>query len=188
MSIATLQDDLLEEYKHERRLISSQLEIFDPLGVSLRKPAAQRLLNKGVLIFLEIVCYLLFLGSIAFAIFMDKLYPFNIFNILRYQNDYKQSIGAANIEYLYWSVIGLVALISFLFFVLSRIVRKVRLKNNILHLAASHIKTLVGQHLQRKAAIEAIDQRHFSELPDMTIDGTSKIKVNDVLNPGYESR
>ena len=35
----------------------------------------------------------------------------------------------------------------------------------MLDLAGKNIKDLVGQHLNRKAAIDAIEQRHFLELP-----------------------
>jgi hypothetical protein len=49
-------------------------------------------------------------------------------------------------------------------------------------MAGARIKTLVGQHLQRKAAIDAIEQRHFNELP---VD--YKTDVNAIPNPGYDA-
>ena len=50
-------------------MIYEQIELLDPLGTSLRKPAAQRLAGKGALIFSEILCYLLAAGIITFMFF-----------------------------------------------------------------------------------------------------------------------
>ncbi len=184
METTRLQDDLLQEYKAERKLINEQLHLLDPLAVSLRKPAAQRLLNKGALIACEIMFYLLTMGAIAFAVFMDKLPPFNIINILRYQGDHAAKLGAWNVECLYYGVLGLVAIIALLFFIVARSARRFRQKNTILDLAGKHMKDIMGQQLERKAAIEAIDQRHFQEFPDDP-HPTRSSKVNSIPNPGY---
>jgi hypothetical protein len=50
------------------------------------------------------------------------------------------------------------------------------LKNDVLDLAGKNIKTLVGEHLKRKAMMEMMEQRHFLELPAMS--GSP-----DVFNP-----
>jgi hypothetical protein len=61
--------------------------------------------------------------------------------------------------------------------------RSIRQKNNILHFAGKHIKTLVSQHLKRKANIQALEQRHFMDQP---ITMPHEVKVNEVPNPGYD--
>ena len=78
MSLTTLKDDLLQEFREERTMINEQLELLDPLASSLRKPAAQRLLSSGTLIITEISCYIVSLGGVAFIALMHKIEPFNI--------------------------------------------------------------------------------------------------------------
>jgi hypothetical protein len=182
MATSKLQDDLLNEFREEKRLVTAQINIFDPLGMSLRKPAAHRLANKGLIIFSEIVCWLAVLSSIAFAIFLNKLYPFYLLFQIR-NPEYSKTLGVHNIQILQWCVYGLIALSGLLFLFLARTLGRIRQKNDILNLAGKHIKTLVGQHLTRKAAIEAIEQRHFMELPQLS---EFPQDVNDVLNPGYD--
>ncbi len=178
MSTTKLQEDLLNEFREEKRLISTQIEIFDPLGISLRKPAAQRLASKGLIIFSELLCWLAALGCIAFAIFLNKLYPFYLLFQLR-NVEYSKVLGINNIQMLQWSFYGIIAITGLLFIFLARTLGRIRQKNAILNLAGKHIKSLVGQHLARKAAIDAIEQRHFMEMPQPAID------VNGVPNPGY---
>lgn len=180
MALTRLQDDLLQEFKEERKLISGQLELFDPLAASLRKPAAQRLLNKGLLIFLEIVAYLLALCCIAVIVFANKLFPLYVLDAI-HRKGFEQ-FTRYETDSFFWLVTGLIAFIAVQFFIIARIVRRIRLKNDVLNLAGKHIKTLVGQHLNRKAAIDSIEQRHFTELPELP--GASV--VNSVPNPGYD--
>jgi hypothetical protein len=184
--VPKLQDDLLRDFKDQKAMIYSQLEVFDPMGTQLAKPAAQRLVNKGILIVSEILCYLLALGVIAFAIFLTKIYPFYILNELQYKNDYIK-LGWINIKMLTICIYAILGLVSILFFALGSAMRQIRLKNDILSFAGKHIKTLVSQHLTRKASIDTIEQRHFLELPDFQEEGISKVKVTDVPNPAYDS-
>ncbi|MBL7682885.1 MAG: hypothetical protein JNK00_05955 [Flavipsychrobacter sp.] len=181
-----LHDDLLYEFKEHKTLIYSQLEVFDPMGTQLSKPAAQRLVNKGILIVSEILCYLLALGVIAFAFFMNKIYPFYILSELQYKDDYIK-LGWMNVRMFTLAIYGMIGIIALLFYFLGTALRQIRLKNDILSFAGKHIKTLVSQHLKRKASIDAIEQRHFLELPDFQPEGVSSVKVNDVPNPGYDS-
>ena len=180
MALNKLQDDLLQEFRDEKKMISNQIELFDPLAVSLRRPAAQRLAAKGLLIFSETICWAGMLGTIAFAVFLNKLYPFFLLFQLR-REEFTRSLGANNVQYLLWSVYAMIGIAGFFLLLLARAIRRVRLKNDILNLAGKHIKTLVGQHLERKAAIDAIEQRHFLEIPQPVNQG-----VNNVPNPGYD--
>jgi hypothetical protein len=181
MALSRLQDDLLQEFREEKKLISAQLELFDPLAASLRQPAARRLVNKGLLIFIEILAYLLSAGSVAVVIFMNKLFPLYVLDALRRKG--LEHYDRYETDSFFWLVAGLIVFTGLLLFIIARIVRRVRLKNNVLHLAGKHIKTLVGQHLHRKAAIDSIEQRHFTELPDIQPVATG---VNTVPNPGYD--
>lgn len=181
MALSRLQDDLLQEFREEKKLVFSQLEIFDPLAASLRKPAAKRLLNKGLLIFLEIVSYLLSLCSIAVVIFMNRLFPLYVLDAVHRKG--LERLDRYETDSFFWLVTGLIVFTGIQFFIIARITRRIRLKNDILNIAGRHIKTLVGQHLTRKAAIDSIEQRHFTELPEMPpapVQG-----VNSISNPGY---
>lgn len=180
MAVTRLQDDLLHEFQEEKRMIRSQIEDFEPLAVSLRKPAAQRLANKGLILFAELLCWAIFLSTIAACIFLNRLYPFYLLFQLR-QPRYAD-LGDQDVRTLLWSVYGLIGLSGFVFLLLARSLARIRQKNVILHMAGSRIKTLVGQHLHRRAAIDAIEQRHFNELPlGLNTD------VNAIPNPGYDA-
>lgn len=184
MGFTSLQDDLLNDFKEQKRLIVEQIELFDPLATTLRKPAAQRLVSKGALIFAEVLCYLLALGAVAFAVFLNKLYPFYILSEIRVKPEF-ESLGNTNMQLLQYSIYALIGIISLLFYFMARAMRHLRLKNDILHLAGKNIKELVGQHLRRKASIDAIEQRHFIELPEFSTYRTP-VKVNEVPNPGFD--
>jgi hypothetical protein len=186
MALSRLQDDLLHDFKEQKKMIASQLEVFDPLGSELNKPAAVRLVHKGLLIFTEICCYLLSVGSVALALLLTKAYPFSILGELSEKQEYR-NLGWMNVIALNLSIYTMIVVMAILFFSVARAMRSIRLKNDILHFAAKNIKTLVGQHLQRKAAIETITQRHFLELPPLPHEIVpDTIEVNGVLNPGYE--
>lgn len=183
MALTRLQDDLLHDFKEQKAIIEQQLEVFDPMGMQLAKPAAQRLVGKTILIITEILCYLLSLGSIAFAIFLTKLYPFYVLNELRFKPEYSK-LGTMTVTVFNASIYGLIGLIALLFFLLGWAVSGIRQKNDILHFAGKHIKTLVSQHLKRRASIEMIEQRHFMELP--VVHTEQQVRVNEVPNPGYD--
>lgn len=183
MALTRLQDDLLIDFKAQKQLIYEQIDLIDPLGTQLRKPAARRLVDKGVMIFGEILCYVLAAGCFAAIFFLDKVYPFYILSSIRFRPEYL-NLGAKNTLALQFAVYGLIAVIAILFYLVGRCIRQMRLKNDILDFAGKQIKLVVGQHLKRKAAIEAIEQRHFEELPMFPYDQPS-MRVNDVLNPGY---
>lgn len=183
MAINRLQDDLLVEFREEKRMIANQLALFDPLAVSLRRPAAHRLASKGLLVFGEVLCWLLVGAAIAFGVFLSRLYPFYLLFQLN-REDQSRELGMNNVQMLQWGVYALIGIIGLLFLLLARSLRRIRLKNDILNMAGKHIKTLVGQHLQRKAALDAIEQRHFLQLPPET--PREADDVTDVINPGYE--
>lgn len=183
MALSRLQEDLLQEFQEEKKHISAQLELFDPLAASLRQPAARRLLHKGLLIFLEIIAYAVFAAGIAVIVFYRKLFPLYVLGNL-YDKGLER-FSAYETKSFFWLVMSLIGSISILFLVVARLLRRIRLKNDILNLAGKHIKTLVGQHLQRKAAIDSIEQRHFTELPQIPV---SYSNVNTVPNPGYDSQ
>jgi hypothetical protein len=186
MSNNRLQDDLLHDFKEQKRMIELQLEVFNPLGIELSKPAAVRLVHKGLFIFTEIACYLLSVGFIVLIAFLNKTYPFFLLNELRTNKEYS-NLGWMNVEALNISVYALLGIMAIMFFGIARAMRSIRLKNDILHFAGKHIKTMVGQHLQRKAALETLTQRHFLELPPLPGDivDLPSINVNNVPNPGF---
>jgi len=185
MALTRLQDDLMNDFAEQKSMIYEQLDVFDPLGEQLSKPAAIRLVSKGVLILTEISCYMFSLGSLASLVFLNKIFPFTILPELRYNKQYS-NLGWMNIEAFNMAIYGIVAVMALLFFFIAVAVRSIRLKNDILHFAGKNIKTMVGQHLKRKAAIEMINQRHFHEIQPLQSEGISHIvSLNDIPNPGY---
>lgn len=165
-------------------MIYDQVELLDPLATSLRKPAAQRLISKGSLIFSEILCYLLAAGIIALLFFMEKIYPFYIIAELKHKSEFRQ-LGWVNIQTFSIVVYAIIGLVAILFYFLGRSARSIRLKNDILNLAGKNIKVVIGQHLERKASIDTILQRHFDELPNEHL-SEEGVAINDIPNPGYD--
>jgi hypothetical protein len=187
MPLTTLKEDLLQEFREERIMINEQIELLDPLATSLRKPAAQRLLSSSTLVLTEIVCYIISLGGLAFVGFMHKITPFNLLSDLLYNTRYRNAVGAPDVFYLIIAVYG-IAMIGVLFvFIIGRMAREIRLKNDILNIAGKDIKTIVGQHLERKAALDTIEQRHMLGLSGISLpQAKNTVSVNDVANPGFE--
>ena len=182
MSLTRLQEDLLNDFTEQKQIIVEQIELFDPLATSLRKPVAQRLASKGGLIVAEILCYLICLGMIGFTIMMNLVYPFTSLMNVRYIHNVNDLTALKETEYFSIAVHGMAAFIALMFFIIARMTRRIRLKNNVLSLAGKNMKILVGQHLKRKAAIEAIEQRHLLDLPSYA----GEVSVNTVPNPGFD--
>ncbi|MBA3829403.1 MAG: hypothetical protein H0X33_10745 [Taibaiella sp.] len=184
MSLTRLQEDLLQDFKEQKTFIHEQVLLFTPMAASLQKPAASRLVSKGSLILCEIFCYTLCAGTVVFAVMMQKIYPFTTLADMLYDTQTRMTLGFRNVLMLTGGVYSIAGLCALLFYIIARTMRAIRLKNDILHEAGRDMKGLVGKLLRRKAEIEAIEQRHFTELPDMTL--TNRTDTNEVLNPGYE--
>jgi len=186
MSLTTLKDDLLQEFREERTMINEQIELLDPLATSLRRPAAQRLISASTLVLVELVCYVVSVGGIAFVAFMHRIYPFSLLSQIFYNVQDRNHIGSLNVTYLTLAVYGIAIFCAILVFLIARMAREIRLKNEILYVAGKNIKTIVGQHLNRKALMDTIEQRHYLGAPSIT--EPTKVKVNEVLNPGYDNQ
>ena len=172
-------------------MINEQIELLDPLATSLRKPAAQRLLSSGTLIITEISCYIISLGGLAFIGFMHEIYPFSVMNDIFYDASIRNKAGNLNLIYFILAVYGITAIAVTLVFIIGRMAREIRLKNDILHVAGKDIKTIIGQHLERKAAHDTIEQRHMLglsgiSLPSGATAAKPKPQVHEVSNPAYE--
>jgi hypothetical protein len=203
MSLTTLKDDLLAEFREERILINDQIELLDPLATSLRMPAAQRLLSSSTLILSEYICYIISVGGIAFIALMHKIYPFSLLSTIFYSPAQRNFIGGPNLFYLTLGVYSLASIAVILTFIIGRVAREMRLKNEILYVAGKDIKTIVGQHLHRKAALDTIEQRHMlglsgighhSERQRMASPTAATTPfyaspvgaINEIRNPGFD--
>ncbi|MES2703632.1 MAG: hypothetical protein V4649_13400 [Bacteroidota bacterium] len=184
MSFATLKDDLLQEFREERIMINEQIALLDPLATSLRRPAAQRLLSSGTLMITETSCYIVSLGGVAFVSLMHRIYPLSLLNTLLYDPVVRSKAGSLNIMYLLLAVYGIASISVIGIFIIGRMAREMRLKNDILNHAGKDIKTIVGQHLERKAALDTIEQRHHLGVSSVS-PVVKKPAVNDMPNPGY---
>lgn len=186
MSLTTLKEDLLQEFREERIMINEQIELLDPLATSLRRPAAQRLLSSGTLILAEYSCYIMSLGGLTFLGFLHRIYPFRLLQDLFYNSEIRNTVGGTGMIYLILAVYGIAALGTALIFIIGRMAREIRLKNDILNMAGKDIKTIVGQHLERKAILDTIEQRHMLGLSGVSHQPLKeKVVINDIGNPGY---
>ncbi|OJW80207.1 MAG: hypothetical protein BGO69_13340 [Bacteroidetes bacterium 46-16] len=181
MAANRLHDDLLVDFKDQKELINEQIKIFEPIAESLSRPAAIHLLGQGTLIVMEIVCYLLFLAAIAATILVGTVFPFHMLDDIYAAVPLSSHEVRDSVVILSVVLRGLVIFIGFLFLLLAFNISSIRKKNKILSVAGKHLKTLVGQHLRRKAAIDTIEQRHFVELPEIHVNQ----RINEIPNPGY---
>lgn len=188
MALTTLKDDLLQEFREECIMIREQMEILDPLGTSLRKPAAQRLISTSTLIITEILCYGLFAGGVALMVMMPSIYPFSVGNTLYHNAEVANKLGGTiNVNNFLLAGYGITGIAVVLFIVIARMARTIRLKNEILHQAGKDIKEIIGMHLERKAAIDTMEQRHMLNVSGISLPAEKKkVNVNDVSNPGYD--
>jgi hypothetical protein len=177
MSHTTLKEDLLAEFREERVMITEQIELLDPLATSLRQPAATNLLSSSTLVITEYICYFLSAGSIAFLFLMHRIFPFSLLSNFFYNPDFRNQIGSANILYFMGAIYGIIVLGALLVFLIGRVVREVRLKNEILEVAGRDIKLIVGMHLQRKAAIDTLEQRHMLGMSGIAMPNKSNNSV-----------
>ena len=186
MALTTLNEDLMREFLKERHMINEQVEMLDPLAVSLRQPAAQRLVNGTLLIIVEILCYLATIGGIAFVAIMHTIYPFSVLAGIYNDEEMITKIGNKNFNFAALAIYGITVLCILLIFAIGRLAAAIRKKNKILYLAGKDIKIMIGQHLERKAAIDIIEQNHL--LDDTGISLPNDIDnndINNIVNPGY---
>ncbi len=165
MATSRLQEDLVKDFQDQKRTINEQIKLIDPMATSLRMPVAQRLLNSSLSVILEILCWLVVVGLIAYILFMDKLVPFYVLSKLIQTGKSSGGFTEKELSVLSWSIKGLVIIIALLVVVIARMLAKIRQKNSILHLAGKNMKQLVEENLKRRSAIESIEQRHMLELP-----------------------
>jgi hypothetical protein len=163
-----LKEDLIRDFLDQKKNINEQLSLIDPMAASLRKPAAKRLFHNGIIIVFEIMAWLLFLGCIALIFLMDRITPFHILNRLLHDSNIKDHYNASDLELLHWAIIGLVGIIGFLFFIITRMLASIRMKNTVLNIAGRNMKSLAEQMLHRKAVINSFEQRYELELPSDT--------------------
>jgi hypothetical protein len=181
------QEDLLNEFKEEKEIVQQQLDLFEPLSEKLRKPAAHRVLSTGTILIFEILCYALAGGMVALAVLMTKVYPFSVWDQLRYKGgmpatgEVPSMAGIQDFTSLLYGICGVMAI---LFVLIAVMLGKIRQKNDILHAVGKDLKTLVGQNLKRRAAIQSIEARHFMN-DSFENEGVVGKGVNDIPNPGY---
>ncbi|MBS1616533.1 MAG: hypothetical protein JST06_10505 [Bacteroidetes bacterium] len=176
-----LQDDLLQEFQEQKQWIESQVAGFQPLAVSLRKPAIQRLAGKSLILVGELICWLIFFAALLACIFLHRIYPFTLLFDDNISHSLQQT-QAHDLLILRFCCYGLMALCSLSFLLLARSLAGIRQKNSVLNMAGGRIKSLVGQSLARKAAIEVVEQRHFGALQTQT----RSQELTDLPNPGYD--
>ena len=183
MKPLNLQEDLIRDFQEQKKTVVEQVALIDPMATSLRKPAAKRLFHAGVIVFMEIVTWLLLLGCIAFVLFADKLYPFYYIDQLAHDTGLAERYKPYDLKMLSWCIKGIGIFAALLFLVIARMLGTIRMKNSILHVAGRNMKLLVEQLLKRKAAMETMEQKYPVELPysDDAIVMPQQKPHNDIL-------
>lgn len=165
MSMTRLQEDLLNDFKEQKRMVVEQIELFDPLGKALVKPAARKLADPMLMAVLEVLSYLFAAGNLALTVGMNRIYPFSTLQNVRYLRSAADARALTEAEHFSIVVHTLAGLTAFLFLAIGLLVRRIRLKNRALKIAGSATRSLLSQHLQRRATIETLEHRHFLDLP-----------------------
>jgi hypothetical protein len=187
MSLTTLEDDLLQEIKEERRLIYEQIEVLDPLSVALRKPLPQRLMHNTLLTLGEIVCYLLAIGGIVFTAVAHTFYPFSVLAKIYNSKSLMSKLGTGDVDHLALAVYAVMVLCILLIFLVGRMARDIRKKNQVLHLAGMDVKEMMAAHLDRKAAIDYLEMKHELDFSGASIpEEDDEPGISHIMNPGYE--
>lgn len=160
-----LQEDLIRDFQEQKKTIREQVKLIDPMATSLRKPAAKRLLHAGFLVFMEILTWILFLGSVAFVLFLNKLYPFYLLNSLVHDATITDRYKPEDLQMLSWGLKGIAIFAAVLLLIIARMLATIRMKNSVLNVAGRNMKLLMEQMLQRKAGMESLEQRYPTEMP-----------------------
>jgi hypothetical protein len=162
--MSSLNDDLLRDFKDQKEMIYQQVKLFDPMATQLRRPAAQKILSKSMLITSEVLCYVLAAGAASGIFLTERIQGIYIVDELRKD---PHGFNSQQSQYLYYGVCGMMGAIALLLFIIGRCMRSIRLKNDILTFARVQTTAIAGEMLKRKACIDTIEQRHFTELPSL---------------------
>ncbi len=134
----------------------------DPVLPLIRMPAAQHFMAQGGRLILEILLYLCSLALFASTWFLSKIYPFYLLEEFVTSREYLP-LGRTTAEDLQLAQGLLILLLSFLFFILARMVRRARIRSRQLHQLAHQIKTLRSQLELRIKEIEDSAQPRSEE-------------------------
>lgn len=179
---SNLLHSLIKDFEVQKGVINKQIEDIDPLATALRMPVASRLFNSGLLIFIEILVWIAIAAMIAFTFYMDKLYPFTIWNQVTYDSDLLSTYQRDDFIYLGWIIRAAAIFVALLLFWIARLLSTIRMKNSILNIAGNSMKDLVAQHLKRKAAIEQMENKY----PEILITDTDSVVLPKENPPSEE--
>ncbi len=178
-----LKEDLLLEFAEEKKMVNQHLSMLDPLALNLRKPIVSRIWSNFQLYLFEALILLSIVGILAFCFLRDTLYPFYVLARLRAKT-LELDISKHDMEGLYLSIYAIAAIMIFLLFILGRCLSKIRKKNTVLQQAAKDMKTIVGDLLKRKAAIEILEQKYLLQT-DQVQDLNQLNNATSAPNPAY---
>ncbi|HTO16202.1 MAG TPA: hypothetical protein VLZ83_10540 [Edaphocola sp.] len=177
----SLYNDLVKDWHAQKALVKEQVTIIDPIATSLRRSLATRFLNVTLNVLMEIIMYLLSIGSIAYIFFMDNLGPFYVMSKAAV-DPLLFNVGKSDMKSFQWAIIGMFILLAFLFFIIGRMLANIRKKNALISLVGKEMKIISGQLLERKSVIENLEQRHVMELPNTDLNVESIHPIKDEEN------
>ncbi len=173
--------DLVNDWQEQKTMIKEQIKLIDPMATSLRKSTARRFLSATLNVSMEILMYLLAIASITYLFFLNNLGPFYLVEKIITTPEVKTMFSGNDLSNFDTAVKGLFVLLAVLFLVIGRMLANIRHKNTTLSLAGKNMKTISGQHLERKSEIEMLEQRHVAVLPrtDILVDSVQTVAKPD---------
>ena|SRR5690554_177888 len=160
-----LLEDLINDFQEQKKNLKAKIDLLDPIATSIRMPAATRLLNKSLLIITEIFVWILILGSIALVIFMDTIYPFQVWWDLSSNSNIPETVSNNDLQNFSWMIKGVIIFLILLLLWISRMLVKIRHKNDVLQLAGKNMKNLVEQYFERRTTMEDLENKYPFDLP-----------------------
>lgn len=164
--------DLILDFQQQKSEVQAQIQLIDPVATSIRKPAANRLLNKSMLIVGEILMYCFFLAFLGLAFFSKHFPILNTWDALTQLTEVKDSFIENDL--LWFEIIfkGSFFITALLFLWIGRMLSKFRHKNDVLQLAAQNMNTIVERLFKRKVELEQMEHQYDGIL---SVDAEGKV-------------
>lgn len=152
--------NLISDFQKQKKETQIQIQLIDPIATSIRRPAANRLLNKSMLIVGEILMYALFVLFLGFTFLANHIPFFDTWDKVTHLTEVKDSVIENDL--LWFEIIykGSFLLLSLLFLWIGRMLSNFRKKNDVLQLAAKNMNTIVEKLLNRKVEIEQLEHEY----------------------------
>lgn len=162
---SNLTRDLILDFQDQKVQLEKQIQQTDPIATALHIKAGRHFFQTGFILFMELLVWILLVASVAFLIFMDKLYPFHFLYQIRVDTTLARPHSSSDLDILIWSVKGLVVLLALVLFWTGRLLHKSRKKNALMKQAGSHLRKLMQLFFERQRNIRILEDKYPLQLP-----------------------